>query len=549
MNGSGGKILIRVLLIAGASIIPFLPGLDSPFLFDDLNTLVQNPSIRFVETARFFTDPTAFSVKPGNWPYRPVLLVVNSVQYMLCGLDPFGWHLFQVLIHFINSVLVMVMADKVFRLKGGALFAGLLFALAPIQTQAVIYLSARSMVIACAPALAAVIAIITLNRDESKSTGATIAWTALALIGAALAFFSSEGALALLVWMPIAFFSSGEKPSGKRVWFTLAAIGALAAFFLLARGVFSPGPGLGGYAMIRPDTSVLDHVALQLQTPFFMARLFALPVNLSLLHYASPATSSVSLGGVLAAIGLVAVLAAMVVLRRHRAPVAGLAWYLASLLPAVFVPLNVAWAEHRTYLALPGLVIAAAWCLGSLVSYQKKEGRYLLLATTRVLSIIIIACLGLLCSLRAQQWESARSIFRDAARKAPGYEVPWNFLAAGAHGRGDYEKAVSYLDLAVSLNPNFADAHNTRADCMVKLGRLEEAYKSARRAVELDPANSNYWHNLAVVLMMEERWDDAEAALKYAIERIPPNDPNRRRIERLRMRLKEERRAAQGNNQ
>ena len=517
----------RPLLVALAATLPFLPGLRSPYFFDDLNTFTRNPAIANFDCFRFFTDATAFSVKFGNWPYRPLLLVVNALQFKLFAANPFPGHLFQLFLHLLNSLLVMVMAEKVFGLRKGALFAGVLFAIAPLQTQAVIYLSARSMVLAFPPALIAVIAAAQAAKME-KGQGRGFFW--LALIAPLFAFFSSEGSLALVLWLTLVFIASGISLQKRPAIYLLCAVAMEAVIFLIVRGMFS-APDSGPSNGVFHPYSFFQQFFLELRTPLFMARLLAWPVHLSLLHDAAAPQSVMDLSVLLPFLGLGMVFLILIVFRRHRPLSLGLCWYLAALLPAVMVPLNIPWAEHRAYLALPGLAVAAAWVLEKILSLQEGSSRRWASALSRIMIAVIIACLALLSAHRSWQWESPQEIFKDAAKNAPEYDVPWNFLAAIAHDQGNCPRALTLLDLAIRRNPAFADAYNTRADCLLKLGRLPEAGLAAKKATELDPQNATYWNSLAVVLSLEKKWEEAEKASRTALDFLAPDDPNRPVIE------------------
>lgn len=521
----GGTFALRVLVLAAAAILPFLPGLRSPFFFDDLNTVTQNLAIGSMDLPRFFTDPSAFSVKTGNWPYRPLVLVVNALLVRWFGLGPLPWHLFQVLIHFMNSVLVMMLAQRVFGLGRGALIAAALFAVAPLQTQAALYVSARSMVQALGPALIAVMASVkALDPEASRRR----LWFSVAVAAAFLAFFSSEGALALMLWLPLGFYAWGRKVPRRNAAVLLSGIFLAAAIYFLARLAFSPGPLLGGHPGIKPPFTFSEHLVLQLETPLLMFRLLVFPVHLSLLHFAAAGVTLADSGALVSILALLIGLIATIIFRRSRPLAAGIGWYVVSLLPAVLVPLNIPWAEHRSYLALPGLAIAIGYLLEKTREGLRARGR----AFASGLAGLMLCLLALGSFQRARQWRSPTSIFRDAASKAPEYDVPWNFLAVAAYEKKDYPRALGYLDLAIARNPYFADPFNTRANCLIQLERLTPALESARAAVKLEPANATYWNTLAVIYMMQERWAEAEVALQTALQQVAPHDPNRRVLER-----------------
>jgi protein O-mannosyl-transferase len=526
---------LAVAVIVAAAVIPFLPALRAPFLFDDINTIVQNPAIHEINLDAFFSDPTTFSVKPGNWPYRPLAVALNAMLFELFGLAPGGWHGFQFALHALNSLLVMIMARRVFGLSRGALAAGLLFAIDPLQSQAVIYISARTMVAGCTWALLAVLLFERALRADHPRTelAASIGTVAAAL----LAFFSSEGSLALVIWLALAAYALGVKPWERRPRAVLLAVAAGVAVFLLAKWVTAHGPAFTANPRVATGYTRLESVSISLRFPFVAVLLFALPLRLNVLHHAVAASSALEWRFWAPALGTVAVAALLVVLRRRRTFAAGMAWYFGSLLPALIVPLNIAWAEHRSYLALPGLCVALAAGLEGLERMLAGQRRSRLAVAAL---IVVLACLGALTWQRAQAWRSERALFMASARAEPDYDVPWSFLAEEARKRVDYETALRYLDRTLALNPNFADAYGSRSAVLMAAGRYREAAEAADRAVELDPQNPTYRNNFGMALWRLGYLVDAEKALAQAIKLMPPNDPNRRIFEKNLMLLQEE---------
>ena len=83
----------------------------------------------------------------------------------------------------------------------------------------------------------------------------------------------------------------------------------------------------------------------------------------------------------------------------------GLAWYLAALLPALAVSLNTPWSEHRSYLALPGLVMALGFILERLEdsAAEISRGRVRLVG---VMTMVMLALMGVAGAYRSALWSS-----------------------------------------------------------------------------------------------------------------------------------------------
>jgi tetratricopeptide (TPR) repeat protein len=534
MVATGGKInarlrrhrrAVEIALIAAAAVLPFLPAFGSPFIFDDLNTIAQNPALAQFDVARFFTDPTAFSVKIGNWPYRPALMTFDAIRLSFFGLDPRGWHLSELFLHLLNSLLVYLLAARIFKLHRTAFFAGLLFALSPLQTQAVIYLSARSMVVACLPALLATMLAVRAREAERGKAWALAGAAALT----ALALLCSEGAMAVVAWAALAFYARGDALRDRRSYNVLLALAAVGVAYYLVRGSMKVPSPAEAIRISGGRFDLYEHFRVQLLAPFVLLRLFLYPVGLSFFHLAPP-IGATDLRFLLAVTALAGIGFLLYRFRDRRALVAGVAWYFLSLLPSVLVPLNIPWAEHRAYLALPGLCLAAADLLGWLAD-QAGSDRKKVFALGGLVAAVM-ALFVLLSWGRARTYRSAASLYRDAVRQSPAYYVAWNFLGADAYARDDCRHALAYLDWTIKLNPDFADAYNTRSACQLKSGDYIKAGDSAFQAIKLDPENASYMNSLAVILMTLDKYPEAEYWLSRALKIMAQSDPNRPTIEK-----------------
>ena len=95
---------LKTLKIAGLILVLILTTLvysnhfDNPFFFDDSHTIQSNQAITSLdEWTGFFTDASTFSSLPANRSYRPMITLMNAIDYKLAGgLNPsyFHYHLF-----------------------------------------------------------------------------------------------------------------------------------------------------------------------------------------------------------------------------------------------------------------------------------------------------------------------------------------------------------------------------------------------------------------------------------------------------------------------
>ena len=155
------------------------------------------------------------------------------------------------------------------------------------------------------------------------------------------------------------------------------------------------------------------------------------------------------------------------------------------------------------------------------------------------------------------RFEEAEKVYSRVRHEWPDVADAWHLSAALAHARRDLERAQSFVETALSLNPAFAEAHVTagnifkdlgeldaalaqcdaaltlnpalaeahtnRSDLLRLLKRPEDALAAARRAVELNPSLPEAYGNLGAVLMDLDQWEDARIATQKASDLAPDN--------------------------
>src|SRR5207244_4388477 len=134
-----------ITLLAG---LVYLNALHNPFVYDDYHTVVANPSIQDLRNIR--------ALVLGDVS-RPVINTSYAIDRAFWGTEPFGFHLTNVLLHMINVVLLWHLARRLSADRIVAASAAALFAVHPMMTEAVGYVSGRSELLCATWFLAALL--------------------------------------------------------------------------------------------------------------------------------------------------------------------------------------------------------------------------------------------------------------------------------------------------------------------------------------------------------------------------------------------------------
>jgi protein O-mannosyl-transferase len=119
--------------VALVAALAYLPSLAGPFQFDDYNVIVHYPTVHSWD---------ALFERAGSG-VRALLKASYALNWTLDP-SPFGFHLVNIGLHAANAALLFLIGNLLTKHRGAALAAALLFALHPMQTEAVTYISGRS---------------------------------------------------------------------------------------------------------------------------------------------------------------------------------------------------------------------------------------------------------------------------------------------------------------------------------------------------------------------------------------------------------------------
>ncbi len=434
-------LLLLTLLVTALVYANSFPGI---FLYDDRAIMLEHGQVRGDFRYASFLD---------HYGGRPLTLWTFHWNFRLAGEDPFSYHLISVLLHMLAVAGAYFVALEVGASMMTACGASLLFALHPLQTQAVNYIWSRSMLLMSVFGLAA----LWMARRRPV----------FALLLFQLAVWSRSGAL--LLALPLALLQPRLRSSAL-----LLAVVNAAAFLT----------GLAIHAPLQVGWNYADPWAYWMMQPAAFWRYLRLMVWPSGLHldHAFQADMLATVAGLAAMGGLLGLALAF---RKDQTPLAwGSLWLVLLLLPSMLLPNTDLFNESRSYLALFGFALAGVHAL-VLLSGRVKGGWL----APALLTVVLIAPVPL-TRQRNEIWTDELSIWRDAASKSPDKgRVRYNLGAALARF-GEVEEAEREFQRSVALDPEDDMAHAGLGYCAEVRGDLHEAERHYRKALEIDPLNA-----------------------------------------------------------
>ena len=190
-NNTKNNIFIITLIII-LTALSYINTLHNSFVYDDNTYVVENRQIRSISNI-----PKAFisSYPPDakeQGLYRPLVTISYIFDYAVWGLNPKGFHLTNLILHILTSIIIYLLALEILKKSWPSLIAALIFALHPVHTEAVTWIVGRAEVMAGLFYFIAFLLYIKAGESISLETGCLLAQISLIFCA-----FSKEMAITL----------------------------------------------------------------------------------------------------------------------------------------------------------------------------------------------------------------------------------------------------------------------------------------------------------------------------------------------------------------
>jgi len=461
-------IIVSILVIISCFVV-YLPGLNGPFVFDDLTNIVFNDYLKITKLDWHSIRDAAGSGISGPLG-RPLPMVSFAIDHVIAGNFSNTWpfKITSLAVHLLNGILVFLFLFRLYSLDTNpgtnrpafgnrrivyiSLALSLVWLLHPIQVNTVHYVVQRMTSLSAMFVLAALIAYVSgrAAMAERKRTGLIYIFLVTPVL-LALGMLCKENAiLGLPMIVAIEFFLlSGAdvsrwlaRPYGKQALASIVILAVLALVYLV--NYFLPGYGSRNFTMaerLLTETRVLVYYLYMIVFPQVNDfGLFHDDFTISTGLLSPPAT-------LFSILSLLALGYAAFILRKKQPIVSlGIAWFfIAHSLESTIIPLELV-HEHRNYLALLGPVMALQPLL---VTIQRKvQYRY-----SVIVMVSLILVLGMISHMRSVDWSSRTELITTEAYFRPESPRARAGLGSLLASRGDMANALLEMQKASRLQP------------------------------------------------------------------------------------------------
>jgi tetratricopeptide (TPR) repeat protein len=500
--------------------------LHAPFVYDD----VSFRDSAAVQVQTFPALMRALVQGPGD---RWLGYWTFAVNFYLGGLDPFGYHLTNVLVHIANGWLVFWLIATTLTLprhspgapglidaataRQMAFFAALLWLVHPVQTQAVTYVVQR---LASLSALLCLVSFACYVVGRQRAGHRQYVYYGLSVLAWLLALGVKQNAavLPLLVGVyDLYFFHDAPWRALRQRWLWLVVLGVCGVGLALYVGPHLCASLLKRYA--RRDFTLAERLLTESRVVLYYLSLlvfphpsrlrvdYDFPISSSLLHPASTLLATAAI-----VMSLVYALAAAA---RQRLLSFAILWFLGHLvIESSIIPLDLVY-EHRLYLpSLGPLAALTVW------GFQCLSRRRAWLAPT-VCSLVALT-LAVWTYQRNEVWRHPVRLWTDNVYKAPGKARVHGNLGKALLDAGRHDEAVAAFQRALALDPRLLRAYSNLAVIYIEhFKQYDQARAYLHAALAVNPKYPEAHLNLGVIALNQGDLATAIAAFTRVLQRVP----------------------------
>ena len=546
---SGGMKTVKATMEKGSFSSPFLRwevwlvvaalvcDLNSwghQFVMDDLSRIVGNPLVR--EPRRIFEiflSPYHFLYGMPSGLYRPLTTLSFAINSWITGLNPDGFHLVNRALHVLSCLGIFWVLRQLLTKVHAAFFTALLFAVHPIQTEAITYIDGRSDALVMCLFIFGWLYFIRARRAKSGFARPYI----FSLAFYFLALFSKESAL---TWLGVVFLTEliyFSQAQMKVFWLHLREnfLKVYAGYFVtslvylaLRWTVLKEVSKVAVTVLDNPLAHVSAGVRILtgLKVLFQSVAQLVWPLHLSA-DYSYNQIPLISSAGSLAAwivMSLMAALIVAVVLTYLRVPDVffGLAYFLVtySIVSNLLIPIGTIRADRLLYMPSLGILMIAGIALARIEDLlERPRSQKVFYVAVGVLILALISR----TVLRNQDWSNEFVLYLRTVHDAPGSAKAHNNLGAQYFSRREFSWALEQYRIAEAIKPDYPDLLSNMGSLWSREGEHAQAISYLRRAVSLSPQNPEIRNNLGLALRAQGNLTEAITQYDIILEQYPSN--------------------------
>jgi protein O-mannosyl-transferase len=501
---------IYLFVIILITFVCYNTNLNSEFLihWDDGEQVVFNKDIQILSISGLFKIFSSFNVGM----YQPLTSLTYAFDYAIFGLSATGFHISNLIYHFIAIILLYFLLSNFFQNKKLLFFLVLLFAVHPGSVESVSWISARSNILFSVFYFSGLLVYLSYIKNHKRK------YFVLTYVFFMLSCLSKSAAVTfplILLLLNYFFDKIDRKKLIEKIPFLLISI-----FFIIL--TFKARISADHIADISDSYNYFESFILILYSLFFYFKLFFVPIN-NAAFYTYPEKVANILPTEVFIVLIISVVCFIVLLKvlwkQKKEAVFGLLFFIISLSAMLkFVPTGLQLtADRYIYLPMTGLLISIGYLTEAL--FRKY------VFGTISLCIIIVLVFSIRTFTYNKFWCNEESLFKQTILMQPNAVPCKNFLGIIYRKNGNYNKALELFNEIVLKYPNYKSVYNNRGNLYKDLKNFDKALEDYNMALTLNNHNikgeAEILTNIGIVYAMK---NDFGNALDYFNKAISENE-------------------------
>jgi tetratricopeptide (TPR) repeat protein len=525
---------LAIIILLGIKI--YSNTFDCSFHFDDIINIVNNKNIRNLSDVQAWWN---------FYPTRAVGFFTFALNYHFSQLDVKYYHLFNLIVHLINSCLVWwltllilsclpppihnklslnILQDNsiIKQKKVIAFFTALLFVSHPLATQSVTYIWQRVASMVMMFYLLSLILYVKARLSNKGNLSKTLLFTC-SLISAVLAMLTKENAFTLpfaIVLFEIFFLRTKKFSINFRDYRMILLLAAFIGVIMIiplkvSFDIFKPIPPRLGHAY---TVTPLNYLFTQFSVIVKYIQLLFIPLHQNLDYDFPISNNFFEIRTILCFFVILSlIILAILSFKKYRIISFGIFWFFLTLsIESSFIPLDDLIWEHRTYLPSFGFFLILTSGIYYLLWNKHK---YL----TICIFVIIIGSNSYLTYERNKIWKDDLSLWNDNVEKTPNRLRPLLSRGVAYSDLGQWDNAIDDYSKVLDINPKLAEGYNDRGLAYTRLGQWDMAIADFSKVIEIDPKSTFAYTNLGAAFFSLGQWEKSIVYFSKVIEIDPKN--------------------------
>jgi len=516
--------LIAVTLLVYAQALP------NAFVWDDEEQVVNNPVIQDMQNIPAVITGSTFSTGGGGLSgtfYRPIVTISYLFNYQFWGVNPWGYHLFQILLHAATALLLFWILRRLLESLNSPLTTWLAFSLAlifaihPAQVEAVAYVGSVGDILAAFFALLSFALLLAgIDKEKTAIEGHHL-WGSIA--AGALGLFAKENAV--MIFPIAALYLFFFTPSPRKIFtrYIFGAAGGILLYLgirlLIAHVPFGGAP----LSPIAEASFAARFLTIPAEILHYIV-LFFFPSYLSVSqHFVITSPFAIGFWGPLALLALAGIIVGKFLKNAGAAEkkiaLFGIAWFFLGLLPVLnIIPLYMTVAERWLYFPMAGLLITAG--VGIFVVLRGATTRTFRICLGAAVCIILL--LSFRTTLRIGDWRDGLTLFgHDIQHTANSFDLENNY-GTELFRAGRFAEAEEHFARSVVLQPRWTISRNNLGASYGRKGDDVRAAEEYHASIAIGDYYLAY-ENLAALLIRTKQFDEARTLLEKGARILPSN--------------------------